>query len=126
MNNEEEIISDVEKLTYEVLVEDNLNNWDDMSPSEKASMMKNLLDIIEDKNKKIDQLENHIYYKNCIACGKEFKAKRKDAKYCVCCSKSITNRTYYLSLTEEQKQKRREQSKLCMRRIREERKKTNE
>lgn len=85
-----------------------------------------ILNLIQKQEKIIDELKNHIYYKNCIACGKEFKAKRKDAKYCAYCSRSITNRAYYLSLTEEQKQKRREQAKLCMRRIRAERKVDNE
>lgn len=82
-----------------------------------------IVNLIQKQEKIIDELKNHIYYKNCIACGKEFKAKRKDAKYCAYCSRSIANRAYYLSLTEKQKQKRREQAKLCMRRIRAERKK---
>ena len=88
--------------------------------------LQTVLNLIQKQDKIIDELKNHIYYKNCIACGKEFKAKRKDAKYCAYCSRSITNRAYYLSLTEEQKQKRREQAKLCMRRIRAERKVDNE
>lgn len=112
--NKLEII-DAEKLTYEVMVEDDLHNWDILSPYEIATIIRKLLN-------RIDELENHIYYKNCIACGKEFKSKRKDAKYCVYCSKSVANRAYYLSLTEGQKQKRREQAKMCMRRIRAERK----
>ena len=110
--SEEEIINDAEKLTHEVIVEDNLYNWDNLSPYEIATMIKKLLN-------KIDELKNHVHYKECMACGKEFKAKRKDAKYCVNCSKSICNRNYYLSLTEEQKLRRREQAKLSMKKLRE-------
>lgn len=77
--------------------------------------------LIEKQKRRIDELENHIYYKNCLACGKEFKAKRSDAKYCVCCSKFVSNRNYYLNLTEEQKAKRREQAKLSMRKLRKKR-----
>ena len=106
-----EIIEKVNKLTYQVIIQDDLYEWDNLSPFQKATMMQILV-------KRIDELENHIYYKNCIACGKEFKAKRKDAKYCVYCSKSVANRAYYLSLTEEQKQKRREQAKMSMRKLR--------
>lgn len=67
-------------------------------------------------------LKNHIHYKNCIACGKEFKSKRDDAKYCIKCSKQIANKNYIANLTEEQKLKRREQAKLAMRKLRANRK----
>nr|DAH37189.1 MAG TPA: zinc-ribbon containing domain protein [Caudoviricetes sp.] len=63
-------------------------------------------------------LKNHVHYKNCIACGKEFKSKRDDAKYCIKCSKQIANKNYIANLTEEQKLKRREQAKLAMRKLR--------
>ena len=67
-------------------------------------------------------LKNHVHYKNCIACGKEFKSKRDDAKYCIKCSKQIANKNYIANLTEEQKLKRREQAKLAMRKLRANRK----
>ena len=113
--SEKEIIKIAEKLIYEVIMEDNLNTWYSLSPYEKVIIIKKLLN-------RIDELENHIHYKECIACGKEFKSKRKDAKYCVVCARSIANRNYYLNITEEQKQKRREQAKICMRKIRNNRK----
>ena len=68
--------------------------------------------------KRIDELENHIHYKKCDACSKEFKSKRSNARYCKECSKKINNKNYYLGLTEEQKAKRREQAKLSMRKLR--------
>lgn len=67
-------------------------------------------------------LKNHVHYKNCIACGKEFKSKRDDAKYCIKCSKQIANNNYIANLTEEQKLKRKEQAKLAMRKLRANRK----
>lgn len=77
-----------------------------------------ILEEYEKQEKRIDELENHIHYKTCKACGKEFRAKRSDAKYCTYCSKFINNRNYYLALTEEQKAKRREQAKQSMRKLR--------
>lgn len=68
--------------------------------------------------KENDCLKNHVHYKNCIACGREFKSKRSDAKYCAYCSKSVTNKIYFANLTEEQKKKRREKVKLAMRKLR--------
>ena len=68
--------------------------------------------------KENDCLKNHVHYKYCIACGKEFRTKRSDTKYCSYCSKSVTNKIYFANLTEEQKEKRRQQSKLAMRKLR--------
>ena len=100
---------------------DNIRN--DMSLSSEDLHYANILyHLIQNQIKRIDELENHIHYKKCIACGKEFKSKRKDAKYCVYCSKYMNNRNYYLNLTDEQKQKRREQAKLSMKKIRAKRK----
>ena len=53
---EEEIIDNAEKLTYEVIVQDDLYNWDNMSPFEKATIMKGLLDLY---NKEKALAENH-------------------------------------------------------------------
>lgn len=66
-----------------------------------------------------DCLKNHVHYKYCIACGKKFRTKRSDTKYCAYCSKSVTNKIYFANLTEEKKGKRRQQSKLAMRKLRE-------
>lgn len=78
-----------------------------------------VLDILKKLQKENDCLKNHVHYKNCIACGEEFRTKRSDTKYCTHCSKSITNKIYFANLTEEQKRKRREKSKLAMRKLRE-------
>ena len=78
--------------------------------------------IIREKDKQIDILKNHIHYKKCKNCGQEFRAKRTDAQYCKKCSTKVNNGNYYKNLSPEQKQKRREQSKLYMRKLRERRK----
>lgn len=81
--------------------------------------------ILSDYKKVLEEnecLKNHIHYKNCIACGKEFRSKRNDARYCIKCSKQIANKNYIANLTEEQKLKRREQAKLAMRKLRANRK----
>lgn len=87
---------------------------------------KKYVDVILSDYKRVlkenECLKNHVHYKNCIACGKEFKSKRDDAKYCIKCSKQIANKNYIANLTEEQKLKRREQAKLAMRKLRANRK----
>lgn len=84
--------------------------------------MQHILSAYKRVLKENECLKNHIHYKNCIACGKEFKSKRDDAKYCIKCSKQIANKNYIANLTEEQKLKRREQAKLAMRKLRANRK----
>lgn len=88
---------------------------DNENDIEHWKTVENLIDKLQ---KRIDELENHVHYKNCIACGKEFRTKRSDTKYCALCSKIENNRNYYLNLTEEQKAKRREQAKISMRKLR--------
>lgn len=87
---------------------------------------KKYVDVILSDYKRVlkenECLKNHVHYKNCIACGKEFRSKRDDAKYCIKCSKQIANKNYIANLTEEQKLKRREQAKLAMRKLRANRK----
>lgn len=82
----------------------------------------NLLSDYKRVLKENECLKNHVHYKNCIACGKEFRSKRDDAKYCIKCSKQVANKNYIANLTEEQKLKRREQAKLAMRKLRANRK----
>ena len=79
---------------------------------------KRVLEINEVLLKENECLKNHVHYKNCIACGKEFRSKRNDARYCIKCSKQIANKNYIANLTEEQKLRRREQAKLAMRKLR--------
>ena len=85
---------------------------------ELARILEHILSDYKRALKENDCLKNHVHYKNCIACGKEFKSKRDDAKYCIKCSKQIANKNYIANLTEEQKLKRREQAKLAMRKLR--------
>ena len=92
---------------------------------------KGYLDVIKEKvkaneeliklKKENDILKNHVHYKKCQKCGKEFRTKRNDAKYCNDCKKE-NYKEWYKNLSEEQKARRREQSKISMRKIRKERK----
>lgn len=91
--------------------------------------MQTVLNMLKEKDKEIEQLQkendilkNHIHYKKCRKCGKEFRAKRSDARYCKECRKTINNKEWYRNLTEKQKEKRREQAKISMRKLRERRK----
>ena len=81
-----------------------------------------VLNLIQEQEKEIDCLKNHVHYKICKNCGEEFRAKRNDARYCKKCAIITNNKEWYKNLTEEQKDKRREQSKISMRKIRERRK----
>ena len=58
--SEEEIIDNAEKLTYEVIVEDDLHNWDDMSPNEIATIMKGLLDLYQKEKQKNECLRDNL------------------------------------------------------------------
>lgn len=62
--------------------------------------IENLLSDYKRVLKENECLKNHVHYKNCIVCGKEFKSKRDDAKYCIKCSKQIANKNYIANLTE--------------------------
>lgn len=95
------------------------------SEYDEGNQVKALEHILSDYKKVVkenDCLKNHVHYKNCIACGNEFRCKRNDTKYCTNCSKSISNKNYFANLTEEQKEKRREKVKLAMRKLRANRK----
>lgn len=79
--------------------------------------IKNMQDFMEQLEKENDILKNHVKYKNCSICGKEYRTKRNDSKYCTECAKKA-NSEWLANLTEEQKAKRREQAKLSMRKYR--------
>ncbi len=100
--------------------------YNDLGYEEKCIDVINAIEHLLSEYKRVlkenECLKNHVHYKNCIACGKEFRSKRDDAKYCVKCSKQIANKNYIANLTEEQKLKRREQAKLAMRKLRANRK----
>ena len=81
------------------------------------------LKLIEEQQKEINRLKNHVHYKICENCRKEFISKRSDARYCKECAKTVNNKEWYRNLTEEQKRKRREQAKISMRKLRERRRK---
>lgn len=61
--SEEEIIDKAELLTYEVIVEDDLHNWDNMSPNEKATIMKGLLDLYNKEKEKNKELLEGLKYR---------------------------------------------------------------
>lgn len=77
--SEEKIIDNAEKLTYEVIVEDDLHNWDNMSPNEIATIMKGLLDLYQkekEKNKKLEDADLTTVYMNGFYDGeKKWKDK---------------------------------------------------
>lgn len=83
--------------------------------------LRTVLNLITKLQKENDILKNHVHYKKCQKCGKEFRTKRNDTKYCDECKKD-SNKEWYKNLTEEQKAKRREQAKNSMRKLRERRK----
>lgn len=60
-NKETETIKDINKLVDEVIDDDNLDTWDNLSPLEKATMMKKLINIIDklEKENKVN-LNNYI------------------------------------------------------------------
>ena len=87
--------------------------------NEQIRLYKRKIDELKKEN---NMLKNHIHYKKCQNCGKEYRSKRNDSKYCSECAKTVNNKNYYKNLTEEQKNKRREKAKINMRKLRERRK----
>lgn len=112
------------KILEEMIENANIENMDmnDCFGGEHIEAIQHILSEYKKVLKENECLKNHVHYKNCIACGKEFRSKRDDAKYCIKCSKQIANKNYIANLTEEQKLKRREQAKLAMRKLRANRK----
>ena len=43
-------------------------------------LLKSALSLIKKQEKEIDILKNHVHYKVCENCKKEFRSKRTDAK----------------------------------------------
>ena len=84
------------------------------------------LKLIQEQQKEINRLKNHVHYKICENCRKEFISKRSDARYCKECAKTVNNKEWYRNLTEEQKERRRKQAKISMRNIRKKRREYNE
>ena len=85
---------------------------------------KTFLNIINRLEKENDILKNHVHYIKCQKCGIEVRTKRSDRKYCKKCAELLNkknNKDWYENLTEEQRMKKREQSKLSMRKLRERR-----
>lgn len=71
--------------------------------NEQIRLYKRKIDELKKEN---DMLKNHIHYKKCQNCGKEYRSKRNDSKYCSECAKTVNNKNYYKNLTEEQKNKK--------------------
>lgn len=115
-------MSEEEKKAIELLEDIKNNSWTTKyimsSDSKNADILLNLITKLQKEN---DILKNHIHYKKCQKCGKEFRTKRNDAKYCNECKKD-SNKEWYKNLSEEQREKRREQAKFSMRKLRERRK----
>lgn len=93
---EEEIIDNAEKLTYEVLVEDNLSNWDEMSPNEKAIIMKDLSDLYNQEKEKNKVLTNLIFKLRNIV---KYKVIIRENDYLRPC-KNLTKQEVYESFLE--------------------------
>lgn len=104
-------------IDYEKKNKDKINKADEL-----IEIQETILKELENKNKEIDCLKNHVHYINCQKCGIEVRTKRSDRKYCKNCAKIVNNKEWYENLTEEQRMKRRDQSKLSMRKLRERRK----
>ena len=83
--------------------------------------IKEVLELYKKLEKENNILKNHIKYKSCTICGKEYETKRSDSKYCKECAKEV-NRRWLANTSEEYKDKRREKTKLYMRKYRERKK----
>lgn len=107
-------------IEYEKQNKDKINK-----ANELIGIQETVLNLIKEQEKEIDCLKNHVHYMKCQNCGKEFRAKRSDARFCKKCAITVNNKEWYKNLTDEQKAKRREQSKIAMRKLREGRKNEN-
>lgn len=84
--------------------------------------IENLINKYKELQKENRILKEHIHFKICPNCKKEFESKRSDAIYCKECSSQVNNKKFYYNMSEETKQERREKSKIKMREIRAKRK----
>ena len=123
MTKLEQIINDrIEELEE---YKEKVKNWKIKESKEEVLMITEIqleeLDYIKEKILEKSRL-NPIKCKNC---GKEFIPSRRDNIYCKECAKK-SNKIWYANLTEEEKEKRREKSKICMKKYREKIKKEKE
>ena len=92
------------------------------------SDLKELLNLVAEQYKELDSIKNKVHYVKCSICGKEFRAKGK-RKYCSDDSKKVAfrqqNNAYFRNMSEEQRAKRREASRLSMRKYRQNKEKEN-
>lgn len=90
----------------------------DEKAERKAQAIENLINKYKELEKENKILKNHIHFKICPNCKKEFESKRSDAIYCKKCSSIVNNKKFYQNISEEKKQERREKAKIKMREIR--------
>ena len=92
------------------------------------SDLKELLNLVAEQYKELDSIKNKVHYVKCSICGKEFRAKGK-RKYCSDDCKKVAFRyqiiAYFRNMSEEQRAKRREASRLSMRKYRQIKEKEN-
>lgn len=113
------ILKEIQDGSNMCLIAEKQKNIEDIENyKNEVEAIETVLNMLKEQDKEIDILKNKVHYINCKKCGKEFRSKRNDAKFCDTCKKDI-NKEWYRNLTEEQKARRRENSKIAMRRIRE-------
>jgi hypothetical protein len=92
------------------------------------SDLKELLNLVAEQYKELDSIKNKVHYVKCSICEKEFRAKGK-RKYCSDDCKKVAfrqqNNAYFRNMSEEQRAKRREASRLFMRKYRQNKEKEN-
>ena len=129
-------------------------NKEEITATEYISIKRNLLLLFESEIEKVKRLTNknkeitnnldiaineinvlrkeniilkeHVHFKICPNCKKEFKSKRSDAVYCKKCSSQVNNKKFYYNMSEEKRQSRKEKSKIQMREIRAKKKASEE
>lgn len=95
------------------------------STSQWLMAIEYMAELFKKQRVELDLYKNHTLHLICEKCGKEFTAKRKDARYCSKCSK-LNQKAYYHNQSDEWKHKRAEKSKLKMRELRARRKQEKE